>query len=511
MTSPRLPKSKTYGSVGANANGKMLDKAPPRIRWEVGTVWDNSPGGATYTVNTGTGPLHNVRRLVHDPGENSILSRGTEVVVHYELGFAVIHAVLKSAATHALEANPAQLTEVRGVGGEDGVYAQSTGTGNSRAPNDPIDIISDDWVRKGKHNNFVGVMAGGTNILHSSPMAQIRTHSVNDMVEVMADVYRHISSLGNLEIVNDGGKTSLIWRAGADQFTENGANAENWTLRLDAGATGDLFRLAVTTPHNNTLCEVHMSADGRLSLTGVAGIDMASGPRGTAVETVAENKQVDVFGEMNTTVKNSMSQIIGAQATTLVGTSSTLSTGSDLNETVGRNRSAHVSGQMKTVVEGGGTTPPPTAGNLAILWEAVNGGIETVTGNPAHLASPSAQQAQNFVNYAGSINFAIQPTAAGGKFAVLSAMPDSVLLGADGAAVDSPTGHTITATAAKHAMMYEPFNDMMGTLLQWLDNHTHLSAMGPTGTAAAGTGGPVSPSVQAKLPLIKSLRICIGA
>jgi hypothetical protein len=404
MANPRLPKSKAYSGAGSGPRGSLLDRPVQRRPWEVCSVWDYSPQAQTYSIVGGaSGPVHDVRRLVADPGEVGILSRGTEVVVHYELGFPVIAAVLKSAATSAMEVNPARISEVRGVGGEDGVYEQKNAAADSRAPNDPVDVIADDWVRKGKQNNFVGVLSGGTNVLHSSPMAQVRTHGVNEMVEVMANVYRHISSMGNLEIINNGGKTSLIWRAGADQSTENGANAENWTLHLEAGAEGDLFRLKVTTPHNNTLCELHMSADGRLSLTGVAGVDISSGTRGTAREDVAENKEVSVLGSMAVGVKGDVQETFDGNKETLVGKNDTISAGNDLKETIGHDRLTYISNKLLTTVEGGGKVPPPDQGNVAILWDAVNGGVETVTGN----GGASVKQNLNFVNYAGDVNFSV--------------------------------------------------------------------------------------------------------
>ena len=512
MANSRLPKSKNHGDAGASPRGKFLDKKTTRQGWEVCSVTNYSPQAQTYSVAAGSGALlSDVPRMVNDPGEISVLPRGTEVVINYELnGRPVIVGVLKSAVTNAVEVNPARISEVRGIGGEDGVYAQEgPAASSSRPPNDPVDIISDDWVRKGKHNNFVGVLSGGTNILSSSPMAQIRTHGVNDMVEVFANVYRHISALGNLEIVNDGGKTSLTWRAGADQLTENGANAENWTLRLDAGAAGDLFRMSVTTPHNNTLCELHMSADGRLSLTGVAGIDISSGTNGTAREDVAENKEVSVLGSMATQVKGEVTETFDAGKTTLVATNDAVSAGNDLKETVGHDRMTHIGNKLITTVEGGGKLPPPDAGNLAILWDAVNGGIESVTGNPKSGGIPTPKQAQNFVNYAGDFNFSIPATA---KFNLLSTGDDSVILAADGSATSTDKGHTFSVTVPKHHVcMWEEFEKLMKTVIEWCDDHVHLTAMGPSSPAKAGSTGPLSAKANSKIEPVKSTRVLVGA
>jgi hypothetical protein len=444
---------------------------------------------------------------VADPGEVGVLSRGTEVVVHYELGFPVISAVLKSAATSAVEVNPARISEVRGIGGEDGVYSQKNPASDSRAPNDPIDVIGDDWIRKSQMNNFIGVLAGGTNVLSSSPMALIRTHGVNEMVEVFANLYRHISSMGNLEIVNNGGKTSLIWRAGADQSTENGANAENWTLRLDAGAIGDLFRFSVTTPHNNTLCELHMSADGRLSLTGVAGVDISSGTRGTAREDVAENKEVSVLGTMAVSVKGDVLEMFNGGKETIVAKNDTTSAGNDLKETIGHDRLTHIANKLLSTVEGGGKSPPPDSGNIAILWDAINGGVETVTGN----SGASVKQAINFVNYVGDVNFSVTSE---GKFHVISTGDDSVIIGADGSATDQKEfkGHMFDVTVPKHHVcMWEEFEKFATTLMDWCDKHEHLTAMGPTSPASKGSTGKLTDELKEKIEPVKSTRVLVGA
>jgi hypothetical protein len=157
-------------------------------------------------------------------------------------------------------------------------------------------------------------------------------------------------------------------------------------------------------------------------------------------------------------------------------------------------------------------------GSLAVYLEAVNGGIETVTGNPKSGATPATRQTQNHINYVGDINFAIQPSAAatGAKFRVLSTGADSVMLGATGTctppvgAGTGESGHSINAIAPNHVMMYEQFEQFMGTVLEWMDKHVHLSAMGPTGPGAGGPQGPVTPQAKMQMPPIKSTRVVVG-
>jgi hypothetical protein len=239
----------------------------------------------------------------------------------------------------------------------------------------------------------------------------------------------------------------------------------------------------------------------------MGGVDISSGPKATIREDLAGNKESAIHGKTVQSIGGTASTKIDASRDTLIGKNDLLAVGHSLKETVGHDREVLVSNQLRTTVEGGITAIP---GNVAILWEAVNGSIESVAGNPKLFASPAGRQTHSFVNYAGDFNIALQSTAPAAKFNLISTMPDSVLLGASGTAVPGVGGHTFTATASEHAMKYEPFAQMMETLLMWLDKHTHLTAMGPSGPAELGTFGPITPQIKPSVPLIKSIRVCIG-
>ena len=508
-TLPKPPPNKPTAAPGPR--GAILQSRMPN--WETWTIYKHDPVSDTYLVNMGTplDPVSGIPRLVNDPGEVSALAEGTVVVGHWELGYPAIAAVLKQKASSATEVSQARVTEVAGVGGEDPVCKMPETYPDNRAPNNPIDVLPDDWLRKSQSNNYVGVLAGGTNAVFSAPLAQVRTHGTDPMVEILAHEYRHISSMGNFEIKNEGGKTSLVWRAGADQTTENGANAENWTLRLDAGGSpeADLFRLRITTPQNNMLCEMHMSANGRLSLYGVGGVDVTSGSRGTYRIDVSENKEETVAGSSTTTIAKDVLETFRANQETYVSANKRVAAGNDLEEIVGHDRNAAISNKMTTVVSGSPTASP---GTVSVLLEATNGGIETVTGNPIKGGSPSVQPAQNFINYSGNFNFATQLPSQ--KFQVLTSGPDTITLGADGAATYTPTGHTVTPVvnpfSSGHAAKFEQLEKVIREMMKWMNTHTHLSAVGPTSPGAAGAAGPTEPTLEPLIPLVKSTKVVIG-
>jgi hypothetical protein len=480
-------------------------------RWNTGIVRDYNVAMRTYTVQLSDGrqPLE-MPRLIRDPGDTSILARDTYVVVHDELGFPVIDAVLPQAPTKPVELGPHRISEVRGVGGEEPTATISEDAANFRQPNDPLDVTAGDRVFTGPEGNLLAVLAGGTNVMKSSPFAQVRTHSLTDMVEIISKVYRHITAMGDMRIINDGGKTSLIWRAGSDQTTENGAGEENWTIRLDVGATGDLFNFEVTTPHGNTLAKIHISADGRVEILGLNGVDVTSGKDGEAREDLAGSKQTRIAGNLTTTAKGNRVEVIGGMSQlqvsknmkTLVGGSTArVSTSDDL---------LYVGGKQQIKIQGAPPVPPPSPGTIAQKIEIINGSIETTLGNPVSGALPSVRQHATWVNYVGGYTFVVQPTAAPplGSFSVVTSTPSSVLLGANGAAVYDPStgSHRTTAVATFGVMKYEPFAAMMQALLNWLDTHVHGTAMGPSSPALV----PASPAITPSMPSIRSVRVAVG-
>jgi hypothetical protein len=169
-----------------------------------------------------------------------------------------------------------------------------------------------------------------------------------------------------------------------------------------------------------------------------------------------------------------------------------------------------VGGAVTQKIGGGPAVPPPAPGNVAHKIEIINGGSETVLGNPLSGALPTAQQSANQINYVGGYNFVVQPSAIPGigSFNVITATPGSVNLGATGAAVYNPTTgtHKITAVAPYGAMLYEPFFAMIQQLAILVDSHVHPTALGPSGPPVV----PTMPVLMPMLPLIRSKRVNIG-
>lgn len=486
--------------------GGVLNEAPLRgSRWFKATVVDYNPVTCTYTIAGPGGPMTGVVRAFRDVGESGILPRDTLVLVHTEVGEPIIDSVLKDATAAPGNANPTRVSEVPGLGAEDVVYSDRPATRSARGPMDPPDVLGGDWVRASPDGNLVGVLAGGTNVVRSSPMAQLRTHALGNLVEIISSNYRHITAMGDCTVLADGDKTSLTWRAAANQ-TDNGAQSEDWTLRLDVGATGDLFNFEVTTPAGQTLSRIHLSADGRMEFFATAGMDITCGDKGVCREDLAGHKVQTVRGDSVQQVGGSAQRTVDGNDEQLVSGSITCAVGQNRRTTVSGDDLAYAAGRKVTKVRGG-----EAPGGVACRYEIINGGVETVVGNPFSGALP-AGQGQTWVNYAGGFNFVLQPgTLEGpkGRFNIISTKPDGVQLAVDGgASLNLETGaHDVTAGAAfYHAMLYEHFEALFQRLLNWLDGHTHIAAEGATTPPER----PSSASLSSDVVKTRSSRVVLG-
>lgn len=489
------------------AFGNIPMGAPAPPQWRTAVVHDYDPNTQNYTLSIdGVGHNDTAPRLARDPGDLTVLSPETVVVVHNALGYWVVDAVLKQAPVTPSALSPATITEVRGIGGEHPSRNAQNTVPSSRPASDPVDTLPGDWTRRSPDNNYIGVLAGGVNMMHSSPFAQIRTHALEDLVEVFAHKFRHISAMGNMEIKTDNGKTSLIWRAGSDQGEENGAGRENWTIRLDVGAIGDLFNLSVTRPDGQLLSRIHLDGQGKVQIIGVDGVDIISGgsPTTKGKEIIASGKETQIKGDRAVTVGGSDLLEVGSSRDTSISGNETVMLGNDKNEVVSRDYNGTINGHWNQKVMGGLL---PIPGVPAYELELLNGGVTFVLSDVAAGANPLGQASFNVINNFGGVNFVCAPTALGG-FNVVTTLPASVNLGATGTAVKLPNGAWVTTAIAPFGvMMFEPFMAMIQALLTLIDTHVHITAVGPTTPPII----PSTPIVSPLLPLIRSLRVAVGA
>lgn len=467
-------------------------------RWDTATITGYSAATQAYQVRgQRTGLLQDVPRLARGPGDAKILPPNTIVAIHDELGYWVIDGVLKFAPLSGVTFTNPQISEIRGIGGESPAQATPHNAASSRGSSDPLDMLQGDDVTVGPLGNMMGVLQGGMNVMKSSPVAQIRTHALQDLVEIISASYRHITSMGDLRIQNDAGKTSLVWRAGTEQ------QSQDWTVRLDVGATGDLFNFEVTTPSGNTLARIHITADGKLELLGVSGVDVTTGAKGTRREDVAGDQVTNVLGAWELSVNGDAVNVFSGSHATQVSQNNEVSVGNNQQEVFGNNQHTYVGGVTVEKIQGG---TEPAGGVVAKKIQTINGHIVYDIANPSTGAVPNGQS-ETHVNWAGGYYFVLAPSA-DGPWSIITNKDGGVHLGANGSAIPDPTtgGFKVISVAPFTAMIYEYFESMMKVLVKWADTHTHATAVGPSTPPVV----PLDPLVGSLIPMIKSKRVKIG-
>ncbi len=338
----------------ANLGGAALARSTPTgQRWELAVVVSYNSATHTAVVRTHSGrPLRDVPQLKPTSGNFDHLETGTSVVVSWDLGIPIIIGCIDFVGPTQTALTPPTILGVEGYGDADPTQATEGGN-NYKPPTAPTDVGPGDWGHVGALGNHVAVMSGGVTSM-GAPTAQVRSFSLAGVLQLIARRLETITDFGLWRTENDQGRTSLILRAGANQGAETGMDEQNWTIRLDLGATGDVLNFIICEPKGKTLFRLHVGGDGRVQLYGDGGVDISSGPAG-AGETrhdvagdrktaVAGGETAAVSGDRAVTVDGGHSEQIAGDAQHVIGGSHTI---------VVNGNSAHgVAGDASRVVTG---------------------------------------------------------------------------------------------------------------------------------------------------------------
>lgn len=361
-----------------------------------------------YRVVTASGRTFTVGRLRTHPGDNALLPVHTPVRIDYSLGEPYIDAILPAEVPLDGETN-SNATGAAGHGGSDAVLNRNLGA-SFRAPGEPSDLVPGDQSIRSPDGASVSALHGKVAAMVGSPMAQMRVFGTTDTAEIIAGMLRVITWMGESRYVNEEGKTSFVWRGGSDQLTESGPDEERYTLRLDVGHRGDLFRFEVTTPDGQPVFRLHVDPRGKVSILAADGLTSIVG-RETASRFVDQ-----VQGSRETVTEGTASARVAGDAThTYQGTHTTTTSGlnseidlhdraqrvnRNLNVSIGADEVRNVGGDRTQTVVGDDTFH--VRGNFTL--DAIN--IEftatrgcKVTSPTAHLNSPAVKVGRNPVSH----------------------------------------------------------------------------------------------------------------
>lgn len=458
--SPRSPNRIISGDNLHGSSGGRFRKGT------IGTIVSYQADRYTATIKTDRQgpPITGVPRLRSSPGDIAPLTPGTQVLISEEYGQPVIMGVLATPSGNNDDAPNFSITDASGFGGQ-GDDRSTSDVGNFREFSEPTDLMPGDWVKIGEDGNAIGVLGGGVNVIRSSPMAQIRTYLLNDLVELISRNYRHITDMGEFNITNNDGRLNLSFRGSTDQRSEAGPDEEKWTIKLDIGSEGDVFNLEFTTPAGQTLFKFHVDAEGHAEIYGIDGVDILSGNKserghaeehtGNSKQTVLGNHARNVDGNRNLKIKGNHTKDISGDHEVSVSNDARLQVLRDLALSSGR--SILVSAQG-----------PVIPGGTALTFDVENGDCILDIGS---FTSPLSGLGVS--TYTGDIDF---ESVLGGNFNVETLLgkistrslgfkastlgiPDSVVLGGE--------------ALVSHVVKWEELILYLNALHLALDTHIH--------------------------------------
>jgi len=371
--------------------------------WELAVVVSYNTQSHTATVKTHRGrPLRDVPQVKFSTNQYDMLATGTTVIVTEDLGFPVILGSLEMATPSQTVIDAPSITGIEDVGAA-GLLNPGPSVTNYRPQTAPSDLGQGDWAHMGALGQHVAVLEGGIASL-GSPSALVQSLGLLGVLQLIARNMFTSTDFGTWKTENNQGETSFILRAGASQATQTGAGEENWTIRLDVGATGDLFNFRITEPQGKDLFKLHVGPDGKVTLYGDAGIDISSGPKGDSeTQQSVAGARVTNIGQSDTlTVDGDHAQSIGKAYSQNINTDRTVAVGNNDSVFVNKDQTHSVGGK-KTEVIAGGDSKTAKKGDTAYTTKVLNGGWKIDIGDPAAGASVSAQAAFDVKTSLGDI------------------------------------------------------------------------------------------------------------
>lgn len=373
----------------ANTGSAALDRGRNAC-WELAEVLSYNTGTHTAVVRTHRGrPLRDVPQLRTGPGAFENFDIGTTVVISWDLGFPVIIGCMSFLASGLGIVSPPVVTGISGLG-DDNPVLSTQGSNSYKPPYAPTDLTQGDWARVGTMGNHVAVLEGGISSM-GSPSAMVRSLGLAGVLQFIMRTSQTYSDFGEWHVENDQGRTSFILRAGANQTTQTGVDEQHWTIRIDLGASGDLFNFVITEPDGRVVFRLHVTSDGRVQLYGDGGVDISSGAGagGIAEQEIAGGREVHVGNDDTLTVGGSRATRIDRTDETTVATDKTTVVGGAETRFVNGDVTSSVGG-VQTDVVAGGTPADATPGRVARTTKLVNGGWLIDIGNPRDGAAVSA-------------------------------------------------------------------------------------------------------------------------
>lgn len=515
------PKVKHLGSdrdVRPLAMGEYPVSAnPDNPKPELAEVLAFSPTYNSYLVITrGSGgnpkqpqgrQLRGIPRKVDHPGQVAPLAVGTIVVVNWDLGFPYIDGVLNVNTVRGdVEGGVQEPFSIGEFGAsistEDA--SEDEAQGYYRFPGTPNDVVGGDWVEVTPDGNYIAAVRGNYNVMSAgkSHKAKFEQFGEKDLTRLTTGDYEMYTDFGVFEMYNEEGRCGLSFRAAADQLTQSGGGEEQWTFKLDIGDVGDFFNLEVLNAEQQTQAKFHITADGRVTLLGINGLDQINGGSAPMHQESAGPVIQRFLSTLTSFIEGTFYQEIKSSRRVEVSENDDLIAGFNKSTSINNHELKSIGGFRQETITGGSAleaTPLTVAAEIQVL----NGSYHLEVGNTLLGGTPSAEAGIRLAVNNGEVTLGqnpnpMAPIATKANVSLNTLQPDSVALGG--------TADTFTTNPALfHAVIFETLQIYLNAMMALFDAHIHT----PPGNSPPTT--LMTPTLTTALMNAQSIRVLIGA
>jgi len=464
-----------------------VGESPQPHKSELAEVMAFNPSLNSYIVVTrgsggnakqpGRRQLRGIPRMVDRPGRVSPLSTGTVVVINWELGFPYIAGVLNVNTVKADVEGGVQEPMTVGEGVSASVNKSLSETDSSdpgyyRFPGTPEDVVGGDWMEITPDGNYVGAFRRNYNVMSAGKghKAKFEQFGEKDLTRLTTGDHELITDFGVLEIYNEEGRCGLSFRAAADQLNESGGKEQQWTFKLDIGDQGDFFNMEVLDTAQKTKAKFHISADGRVTLIGVNGLDLINGGTTPKHEETAGPVIQRFLDKFTSYIEGAFTQEIKSSRTIEVSEIDKKIVGGIKSLSVNSNEFINVGGNRQEVVTGGSPLLASPL-NVAIESQILNGSYHLEVGNPSLGSNPLAQAGMTFAVNNGDIVLGQNPKAivpaVKARVSLNSFLSNSIALGGLAERISNNP-------ALFHAVLYEVLQPVLSGMMAMFDSHVHV-------------------------------------
>ena len=310
---------------------------------EEGVISEVNPKNHTVNVDTDNGTIEGCRIMTpyltaQGGGTHHLPTRGTHCLVYTLTSQPIVMGYFKETDSKDTPQDTNKISGITcgtaGYGGQDPTYANRGSVNFRQGATD--ELAPGDHVVNSDEGNLLAILKG-LSVLKGGEGSQIIMASQGGFFRQISQLYEHIHSAGVTRIINDNGKCTLTFKAGA--FVRSNGEVDE-LFHLDVGAKGDIVRARITQADGTLLASAKWNSDGSIYIDTSGGTVRHKG-----------NLREEVTGQVTRTVSGETVTNTGNYQYSSQGSTSLLSSGNFGIRSLG-NVSLSASGDMSQTILG---------------------------------------------------------------------------------------------------------------------------------------------------------------